>query len=166
MIISSFKISNYKSFLDWQKMSLSPGVNIVVGKNNVGKTALLEALGLEFKAKPHKSLRSMPERTSSPDPISPAEVEISISGQELKKLLLESDEFYVPIEKGIPSTRPELCQNLLESILERGEINFLLGLENGSWTSTRFPSHDLYNCEKPANGRRLALPQFRSLKAQ
>jgi AAA15 family ATPase/GTPase len=46
MHISTFKITDYKSFLETQVISLQSGINIVVGPNNAGKTALLEAVSL------------------------------------------------------------------------------------------------------------------------
>lgn len=44
MYISKFQVSNYKSFRDTVEITLTPGINIITGQNNVGKTALLEAL--------------------------------------------------------------------------------------------------------------------------
>ena len=43
MRISSFKIKNYKSFLEPEKITFDKGFNLIIGQNNVGKTALLEA---------------------------------------------------------------------------------------------------------------------------
>jgi len=48
MFISKFQIQNYKSFLDSGEVELKQGINIVTGKNNGGKTALMQALGLTF----------------------------------------------------------------------------------------------------------------------
>jgi recombinational DNA repair ATPase RecF len=55
MRICSFKIKNYKSFLEPRELPLEEGFNLIVGQNNVGKTALLEALSLGFIGKPHRS---------------------------------------------------------------------------------------------------------------
>ncbi len=57
MYISTFKIFNYKSFRDSGWLEFQPGINIIVGTNNSGKTALLEALGLEFKDNPYCNIR-------------------------------------------------------------------------------------------------------------
>jgi AAA15 family ATPase/GTPase len=53
MFISSFRLFNYKSYLDSEELALTPGINIVVGQNDAGKSALLEGLGLHFENKPH-----------------------------------------------------------------------------------------------------------------
>jgi predicted ATP-binding protein involved in virulence len=41
--IESFRVVNYKSFADSEEIRLEPGFNVIVGRNNVGKTALAEA---------------------------------------------------------------------------------------------------------------------------
>lgn len=56
MKIESLTIENYKSFGTPTPILLAPQFNVVVGRNNVGKTALLEALSLSFSAKPHSTL--------------------------------------------------------------------------------------------------------------
>jgi recombinational DNA repair ATPase RecF len=46
MLINEFKIINYKSYRVTTPIQLSTGFNVFIGKNNGGKTALLEALSL------------------------------------------------------------------------------------------------------------------------
>ena len=57
MHISHFQLFNYKSFRDSGALEFKPGINIIVGANNAGKTALLEALTLSFETSPHRSIR-------------------------------------------------------------------------------------------------------------
>ncbi|NEQ41487.1 MAG: AAA family ATPase [Okeania sp. SIO3I5] len=57
MYISKFQILNYKSFRDSGSLEFQPGINIIVGTNNSGKTALLESLGLEFEDNPYRNIR-------------------------------------------------------------------------------------------------------------
>lgn len=56
MHISKFRILNYKSFLNSGDVTLYPGVNVIVGQNNVGKTALVEGISLNFENIPHRSI--------------------------------------------------------------------------------------------------------------
>src|SRR5947209_3030482 len=56
MFVSKLRIHSYKSFKDSGEISFKQGINIIIGQNNSGKTALLEALSLQFTNKPHKSL--------------------------------------------------------------------------------------------------------------
>jgi predicted ATP-dependent endonuclease of OLD family len=56
MYLSKFRVENYKSFRDSGEIEFKPGINIIVGQNNSGKTALLEALVIgDVASKPHKS---------------------------------------------------------------------------------------------------------------
>lgn len=48
MFIKKLQVFNYKSYLDSGLMEFSPGINIIVGRNNAGKTSLLEVLTLDF----------------------------------------------------------------------------------------------------------------------
>jgi predicted ATP-dependent endonuclease of OLD family len=65
MFIASCQVKNYKSFKDWEKIQFRPGFNVVVGQNNAGKTALVEALSVQFSNNPHRSLVTRPEGNSS-----------------------------------------------------------------------------------------------------
>jgi AAA15 family ATPase/GTPase len=60
MLISSIEISNYKGFRKSGEVKLTSGFNVIVGQNNAGKTALLEALALQAPSKPHRSLKTIP----------------------------------------------------------------------------------------------------------
>jgi len=60
MRIVSAQIENYKSFLDSGDIQFSPGFNVIVGQNNAGKTALVEALSLDFDNKHHRSSITVP----------------------------------------------------------------------------------------------------------
>jgi len=49
MRIVKFNVRNYKSFADTgSEAVLTNGINVVVGQNNVGKTALLEAVSVRL----------------------------------------------------------------------------------------------------------------------
>lgn len=100
MRICSFKIQNYKSFLEPRELTLDEGFNLIVGQNNVGKTALLEALSLNFSGKPHTSQLTAPTPTIVINPLSSAVIELAVSGAELRELLLEVGTFHVPVPTG------------------------------------------------------------------
>jgi AAA domain len=87
MYISRFQISNYKSFLESPTLELRPGFNIISGQNNAGKTALLEALGLQVVGIPHRSLRTLPARDTIPNQVSTFNVSFAISPIQVKELL-------------------------------------------------------------------------------
>lgn len=97
MKIRSFRLQNYKCFRDVHEFALSDTLNIVIGQNNVGKTALLEALSLNFTGKPHRSRKSKPQPSSILNPLSIGEIRFSLSGEELREILLLGGDFHVPI---------------------------------------------------------------------
>lgn len=104
MRISSFRIENYKSFINSGEISCTPGFNIFIGQNNVGKTAFLEAVGLQSQGRPHKSLRSCPTATTVPDPWSHLHVSFVLTGEELKALMLNHPgQYALPILKKEPN---------------------------------------------------------------
>lgn len=47
MYISSLEITNYRCFGSG-KIDFRPGVNVIIGENNAGKTAVISALGQVF----------------------------------------------------------------------------------------------------------------------
>ena len=61
MLLRQAIITNYKSFLSPAKVEFGPGFNVIVGRNNSGKSALLEAISLGFEAVPHRSPVTIPK---------------------------------------------------------------------------------------------------------
>jgi AAA15 family ATPase/GTPase len=49
----SLRIENYKSFFKPVEIEFKPSINLIVGQNNVGKTALLDVLSNSAERKPH-----------------------------------------------------------------------------------------------------------------
>jgi predicted ATPase len=103
--ITSFRVINYKSFADSGKMHLESGFNVILGRNNVGKTALVEAMSLRFVDKPHRSSSTVPSPGAQPDPESRAEISVRVEADELTELLIhEMPTFYVPTPAGNPQS--------------------------------------------------------------
>src|SRR5437762_13860987 len=87
MYIASFRIENYKSFRTTEAVNLTPGFNVVVGQNNVGKTALVEALSLIAGHVPHRSLAALPTTLTPVRNDSVVEVAFRLTDVELLALL-------------------------------------------------------------------------------
>lgn len=96
MHIANFRIENYKSFRATDEVQLSPGFNVIVGQNNVGKTALVEALSLRFAGHPHRSLKTAPTRLTPLPSASSVAAQLHLSRDELFQLLRRLGNFYVP----------------------------------------------------------------------
>ncbi|NES22407.1 MAG: ATP-binding protein [Symploca sp. SIO3E6] len=87
MYLSQFRLFHYKSFFDSELLEFKPGINIIVGQNNSGKTALLEALTLSFTNEPHRSLQTLPTTSSRIRDESRAEIVLTTTTSELLILL-------------------------------------------------------------------------------
>ena len=89
MHIKKLRIQNYKSFRDSGFMEFGPGFNVIVGQNNSGKTALLEALMLHnTPSKPHKDAS---DPAGQPiDEHSTFEIDLNITGRELIEAILRT----------------------------------------------------------------------------
>jgi predicted ATPase len=88
MYFSEIRIHNYKSYRDSATLRLNTGINVVVGRNNAGKTALLEALSLGFDAIPHRSFVTLPSESRLPKPLSTVEFTFILTREELLDLLI------------------------------------------------------------------------------
>jgi len=90
MYIDEIEIENYKCFKEKVSLKLYQGINVIVGKNNVGKTALLEAISLQFPDRPHFSIQTFPKRDLEPIKPSVVEATFALTGDEVKRLLISS----------------------------------------------------------------------------
>ncbi len=87
MFLKKFELLNYKSYINSTLLDFSPGINIIIGQNNSGKTALLEALALRLISNPHRSIKTLPSRFSKIEEQSKAEITLTIDKFEFRKLL-------------------------------------------------------------------------------
>ena len=65
MRITKVKLDNYVCFYDAPEFELGSGINFVIGKNNSGKTALLDALTPGVVREPHRSKLTVPARDAA-----------------------------------------------------------------------------------------------------
>lgn len=96
MKISRIKLQNFKSFRDSPWIGLSPSRTVVVGQNNSGKTALLQALrfGDNVNA-PHRGPQAVPPSAGSR---SLFHADIIIDGRTLEDALkVSARQVYVPL---------------------------------------------------------------------
>jgi len=122
MFFSDIQIYNYKSYRDSGRLDLAKGINILVGRNNVGKTALLEALSLKFDANHHRAIDTS-RNTRMPRPESLVAFTFTVSRHELIDLLVEAQgdsEFHLPL----PALHSPLAQqlNIVNYHQESGQV--------------------------------------------
>jgi energy-coupling factor transporter ATP-binding protein EcfA2 len=87
MRLRRFSAANYKSIFKLDDVELTDGFNIVTGQNAAGKTALLELLSLSFPDRPHRSLKTVPNKGDITNPTSFLRAELQIKNEELKRIL-------------------------------------------------------------------------------
>src|SRR5260370_37513651 len=125
MRIDSVQVENYKSFYVPTRIHLTPGFNVVIGQNNVGKTALLEALSLRLESKPHRSQKTVRTKNAAVlNSGSQAEIGFELESGEIPQImrsLLVQGSFYV---KQIPDQPvPLQSANVLEVCTETNVFN-------------------------------------------
>ena len=128
MRIKQIQINNYKSFLASDVLELTPGFNIIVGANNVGKTALAEALGSSFQNNPHRSLITIPYSGTQVEPNSSIKLCIQLDeGDFLKILTMHSqNSFRIPtLASGNPSMQRKEALETVTKFNEGFEITFM-----------------------------------------
>ena len=84
MRIESVKIQNFKSFRASEEIRFAPGFNLIVGKNNSGKSSLLKTITLNFKGTPHLDINLTPDTVAGSSGV---EIAMVFTGGELRDLL-------------------------------------------------------------------------------
>lgn len=104
MRIESVQIKNYKSYFDSSEILFTSGFNVIVGKNNSGKTALTEILSLDFSNNGHKSLKTKPNRRSVYPIESSAIIRYGISQADMFSSIKNTrSAFAIPVSRGMTS---------------------------------------------------------------
>jgi recombinational DNA repair ATPase RecF len=120
----TFDIQNYKSFVASGTLTFSPGLNVVIGQNDVGKSTLLEALALNFPDIPHRSAGTIPFPGALPlNQTSKAVFSFSVQLEEVHQVVratVGNDVFYMKGISGRPSDDLKPLQDLLKSGLTVG----------------------------------------------
>lgn len=131
MKFKSIQINSYKSFSESEEIQLSEGFNVIVGSNNVGKTALAEALSLRIQNRPHRSL----ETNNPGDNNSNVNITIGIDSSELKSITNNKIRILVPVP---PKTNKTDINGKLEAFKSslKDEILIKCKLLEQKFTST------------------------------
>lgn len=96
MRIDTIAIENYKCFLEKQEIIFAKGFNLLIGKNNSGKTTALELTSLPDNINgPHRSERNLIEYMEKPEPSSSYSICISTKINELRRFF--GDQFFIPL---------------------------------------------------------------------
>jgi len=133
-LISSVQISNYKSFLDSEVIKFSSGFNIIVGQNNVGKTALIEALSFRISDKPHRSLSTASRPNFPRSGSSIVKIDFELPPEELSELFSTCAPFHI---FGGPQDQPHHVFDRFVRSLENTRV-LRCNFQNGQWIQSQF----------------------------
>lgn len=142
MYIKDLKIVNYKSFLAPRGLQFGPGFNVVVGQNNVGKTALVETLSQHFRRKEHRSLETFSVSDSDSPGVVPSQVDINFTWnrKEVIARLSRQETFYLPLpirdrdDPFIDPADPAKIVNLFNEVVSKDTLTVV-----GTFVADREP---------------------------
>jgi predicted ATPase len=135
MWIKSFQVINYKSFEDSGEHQLARRMNVIVGQNNVGKTALLQAIAQKIQNKPHKNSRQL--RGQSLNPVSRTELDFETSGSTIRNALLSR-------RNNVTAPLPEQFKTAPEKLFEVPIITVSAGVTGNGWVRSHHPSNNIF----------------------
>jgi hypothetical protein len=129
MYITKFQVKNYKSFLSSQEVDLTTGFNVVVGQNNAGKTAFVEAISLHFEDRHHISMKTIPSPGVHLHDSVTSSVQIAfqlVEGEAEQLLINSRGPVYLPLREGTDTNseatkfiallrQPEILQCIYQS---------------------------------------------------
>ncbi len=151
MKIGWLKLQNYKSYRDSGKIEFAPDFTVIVGKNNSGKSALLQ--GLRFRnagAKPHRS--PLVDRDVALDPTSKFEVEVLFDWDELEKVAGRADLNHMafPANQNETDLIPNLHDNWREFVSRRTiKIPLAWPSDQQNALALHWPSHRQFDDPTP-----------------
>jgi hypothetical protein len=172
MYISGFELRNYKSFHEPKSLVLQPRFNIITGQNNAGKTALLNALSLNFVGNPHRSEKTVPIPGAPVNSVSWCDISITAVPTEILRILQRPTDHDWWIARPAPQSQfakdigwsnggqPEV-QRLLQYIFSRETLTFQFRYraphtQMGNLTAVQIPAFGLYTGEGQVNNRPFA----------
>jgi AAA domain, putative AbiEii toxin, Type IV TA system/AAA ATPase domain len=143
MLIDNFRIINYKSYRDSGTIPLVSGFNVFVGKNNSGKTALLEALSLSsLTHKPHR--HSGIPRGYPLSPHSRLELRATLTPDDLRRAFFDNNGVLFPIQQA--DVNRDNGSRVFDEFLsaERG-VSFIAQPHSAIFeVPQNYPSHEMF----------------------
>lgn len=138
------RVRGFQSFGDTGEVEFVEGINLIVGQNNSGKSALLRALLPDLPNDRHRT----PERWQDFE-LAPPEVELTVdaSGVEIREWILRSDgSHWIPVP--FPEDRNELqraASVFIRNFFERPNVNISVRHRalNNNFTAA-YPSHQIF----------------------
>lgn len=140
MKIRSIHVTNYKGFADSGDVILSPGLNLIVGQNNAGKTALLETFRFgRGTSNPHRNKQVLAGVPLNPH--STVHTKLSVTGDELLRFVLSRN---LTLQLSIEERNDEeAVRNFFN--YDNIELELSAKMGSGGFGTERYPSHGLFD---------------------
>lgn len=139
MRLLNARVVGFQSFADSGELSFGPGINLLVGQNNAGKSALLRGLQLHMANDRHRTPEGWLD-AALPSPYT--DFLFEVSGEELKTATLESGrQMIIPgpydvVEGAVPYAASFLARSDIRVRIKRGA--------NTSFSAS-YPSHGQFH---------------------
>ena len=125
MWISEVKLDNYVSFYKTPPFEFGRGINFVVGKNNSGKTALLDALNLDQSRDSHRSVETIPNRNVQSSGEMEIEFQIAFKPAELLDITRQfGSVHWIPIEQVTNPNSALIREIVRQTVYEESRFRF------------------------------------------
>ncbi|PBN42590.1 hypothetical protein SxD43FB_15180 [Sphingobium sp. D43FB] len=131
------RVTGFQSFEDSDDVCFGSGANLIVGPNNVGKSAFLRALQPTLSDDRHRTpIEWRDEALPSPS----IKLRIEVSGSEIKRAVSRNAPCIIPAPAGVPGSPVGYVQQLLDG------PPFFINLEHrpGREFAAPYPSHGLF----------------------
>ena len=147
MRILSADLNDYSSFRECPTIEFREGINLVVGVNNSGKSALLKALNPTL---PAQANRSEERFRGSELPSASATLRIQFSCQRLARAALDMREVYFPLPHNMRSrANQQEIDDFWSDFFKNDRHSFSVPFHgNGNLDQFRYPAHGLF---EPSN---------------
>lgn len=131
------RVLGFQSFDDSGEIEFADGINLIVGQNNSGKSALLRALLPVLVDDRHRT----PEKWATHQLSTPSvEVVIELSGQELRESVLRFGAQHIPVP--VPNNDPNV---FIAELWARNTIRLaLMRQANSNFYPQTYPSYDVF----------------------
>ena len=155
MKLTSIQIFNYKSYSQTEPIFVAPKFTVLVGQNNSGKTAFLEALRAHnLITNPHREpARGAAFRVA--DPVSHVQLRFTVSGEELLHRILSTG-----ATVSLPMAEDANLEKFANSIFAQDTLNFEMNAQPTFWASSKYPSHGLF--KEPKTKRSMQISPSRN----
>lgn len=161
MKITKLRLQNYKSYRDSDDIELDPNFTVIVGKNNSGKSALLQ--GLRFRGageKPHRS--PLIDRELPLDPTPKFGAEVVFEWSEIERIAGQSGmaRIHFPVNRHETDYIPNFAENWRDYLARQPIVIALTWpMDQHKALAVNWPSHGQFADPTP-NQRTTVLLEF------